>query len=95
MPKVLDRRFDCAPPWRIYRRNLSPARADSTFCLREAGEHFFVLATNGDGTTRLNHGERFSGALVVARATTKNGAAAYEAFSLALKRRVEQLRQTR
>ena len=22
------------------------------------GEHFFVLTTNGDGTTRLNHGER-------------------------------------
>src|SRR5262249_4977516 len=38
------------------------------------GEHFFVLTTNGDGTTRLNHGERFSGALVaLARGSTKNG----------------------
>jgi hypothetical protein len=23
------------------------------------GEHFFILTTNDDGTTRLNHGERF------------------------------------
>jgi hypothetical protein len=60
------------------------------------GEHFFVLTANGDGTTRLNHGERFSGALVaLARGSTKNGAAGYEAFSLALKQRVEQLRQAR
>src|SRR5262245_50941189 len=29
-----------------------------------AGEHFFVLTTNDDGTTRLNHGERYSGVLV-------------------------------
>ena len=29
-----------------------------------AGEHFFVLTTNDDGTTRLNHGERDSGALI-------------------------------
>ena len=29
-----------------------------------AGEHFFVLTTNADGTTRLNHGERYSGALI-------------------------------
>ena len=58
------------------------------------GEHFFVLTTNGDGTTRLNHGERFSGALVaVAKGGTKNGNGGYEAFSLALKRRVEQLAQ--
>jgi len=57
------------------------------------GEHYFVLTTNGDGTTRLNHGERFSGALLaLARGSTKNGAGGYEAFSLALKQRVEQLR---
>ena len=57
-----------------------------------AGEHFFVLTTNDDGTTRLNHGERFSGALV---ALTKHDSgkdgANYEAFSQALKRRVEHL----
>ena len=60
------------------------------------GEHFFVLTTNGDGTTRLNHGERFSGALIaLARSSAKKGAGGggYEAFSLALKQRVEQLRQ--
>ena len=28
------------------------------------GEHFFVLTANDDGTTRLRHGERFSGVLV-------------------------------
>jgi hypothetical protein len=28
------------------------------------GEHYFVLAPNADGTTRLDHGETFSGALV-------------------------------
>jgi hypothetical protein len=60
------------------------------------GEHFFALSTNGDGTTRLNHGERFSGALVaLAKGSTRNGAAGYEAFSLALKQRVELLRQAR
>jgi hypothetical protein len=57
------------------------------------GEHFFLLSTNTDGTTRLNHGERFSGALV---ALAKNndsakGNANYERFSLALKQRVESL----
>jgi hypothetical protein len=29
-------------------------------------EHFFILTTNHDGTTRLNHGGRYSGALVAA-----------------------------
>lgn len=60
------------------------------------GEHFFILTTNDDGTTRLNHGERFSGALVaLARGSSGNGGAAYEAFSQALKQRVEQLGQKR
>jgi hypothetical protein len=58
-----------------------------------AGEHFFVLTTNDDGTTRLHHGERFSGLLVaLARGGSRNGAAGYEAFSQALKQRVEGVR---
>jgi hypothetical protein len=60
------------------------------------GEHFFVLTTNDDGTTRLNHGERFSGALVaLARGSSAKGGAAYEAFSQALKQRVEELDRAR
>jgi hypothetical protein len=59
------------------------------------GEHFFVLTTNDDGTTRLHHGERFSGVLVaLAKGSSRDGGGAYEAFSQALKQRVEQLRQT-
>jgi hypothetical protein len=58
------------------------------------GEHYFVLSTNDDGTTRLNHGERFSGALVAfAKGSAGKGDAGYEAFSLALKQRVEELSQ--
>jgi hypothetical protein len=60
------------------------------------GEHFFILTTNEDGTTRLNHGERFSGALVaLARGGSANSGAAYEAFSQALKQRVEHLDRAR
>jgi hypothetical protein len=60
------------------------------------GEHFFVLTTNGDGTTRLNHGERFSGLLVaLAKGNAEKGKSGYEAFSLALKKRVEQLAHAR
>ena len=56
-----------------------------------AGEHFFVLTANDDGTTRLEHGERYSGVLVaLARGRSAKGGAAYEAFNQALKRRVEQ-----
>jgi hypothetical protein len=57
-----------------------------------AGEHFFALTSNEDGTTRLNHGERYSGALIaLAKGSSANSGAAYEAFSQALKQRVEQL----
>ena len=60
-----------------------------------AGEHFFVLTSNEDGTTRINHGERYSGALI---ALTKHDAgsndANYKAFSAALKQRVEHLHGT-
>jgi hypothetical protein len=60
-----------------------------------AGEHFFVLTANDDGTTRLNHGERYSGALTAfATGNSRSNDAAYEAFSQALKHRVEQLHTT-
>ena len=56
------------------------------------GEHFFILTTNDHGTTRLNHGERFSGALVaLAKGSSGDSGAAYEAFSQGLKQRVEHL----
>ena len=60
-----------------------------------AGEHFFVLTPNEDGTTRLNHGGRYSGALIaLAKHDSGSHDTAYEAFSQALKRRVEQLNGT-
>lgn len=60
-----------------------------------AGEHFFVLTTNDDGTTRLNHGERYSGALIaLAKHDSRSNDVAYEAFSQALKHRVEHLHGT-
>src|SRR5260221_325941 len=47
------------------------------------GEHFFVLTANDDGTTRLNHGERFSGALVALAkgSNPEKSSANYEGFS--------------
>lgn len=60
-----------------------------------AGEHFFVLTTNDDGTTRLNHGERYSGALIaLAKRDARSNDASYEAFSQALRHRVEHLHET-
>lgn len=54
------------------------------------GEHSFVLTGNADGTTRLTHGERFSGILVaVLKGTVKNSHAGFGAFNTALKQRVE------
>jgi hypothetical protein len=45
------------------------------------GEHYFISSTNDDGTTRLNRGERFSGALVaLAKGSAGKGDAGYEAF---------------
>jgi hypothetical protein len=58
-----------------------------------AGEHYFVLEPVGPRTTRLTHGERFSGLLapLVMRgrvlASTKQG---FAAMNDALKRRAEQ-----
>jgi hypothetical protein len=60
-----------------------------------AGEHYFVLTTNNDGTTRLDHGERYSGALIaLAKHDSGNNDASYKAFSQALKQRVEHLHVT-
>lgn len=54
------------------------------------GEHYFVLTPNGDGSTRLTHGERFSGALVaLMRGATKNAGSGFDAFNHALRDRVE------
>lgn len=54
------------------------------------GEHSFVLTAKPDGTTRLTHGERFTGILVaIFKGATANSHAGFEAFNEALKRRVE------
>jgi hypothetical protein len=64
------------------------------------GEHFFILTTNADGTTRLTHGETFSGLLVVLmkhsleKGGREDGEAAADAFNRALKHRVETTRDT-
>ena len=54
------------------------------------GEHSFVLTRRPDGTTRLTHGESFSGILVaLLKGTVRNSHAGFEAFNAALKQRVE------
>jgi hypothetical protein len=54
------------------------------------GVHSFVLTANPDGTTRLTHGERFTGILVALfKGATANSHAGFEAFNEALRRRVE------
>jgi len=54
------------------------------------GEHSFVLTRNPDGTTRLTHGERFSGILVAPfTSMVQNNHTGFEAFNTALKQRVE------
>ena len=60
------------------------------------GEHFFVLAPNADGTTRLDHGENFSGALVALVKLFDHGSLekshnGYDDFNQALKQRAETL----
>lgn len=60
------------------------------------GEHSFVLTPNADGTTRLAHGERFSGILVALfKSTLKDSHAGFETFNTALKQRVETVRLPR
>jgi hypothetical protein len=61
------------------------------------GEHFFVLTPNADGTTRLTHGETFSGALValvklVDKGGIENSHNEYEDFNQLFKQRVETVR---
>lgn len=54
------------------------------------GVHSFVLTANPDGSTRLTHGERFTGILVALfKGATTNGQAGFDAFNEALRRRVE------
>ena len=54
------------------------------------GEHSFVLSANADGTTRLTHGESFSGVLVaLLKRTIDNTQDGFTAFNHALKLRVE------
>jgi len=54
------------------------------------GVHSFVLTANSDGTTRLTHGERFTGILVALfKGATANRHAGFEAFNEALRRRIE------
>jgi hypothetical protein len=59
------------------------------------GEHFFILDRNADGTTRMTHGERYSGALVALMKPFLNrqrNQAGYEEFNYVLKQRVESVR---
>lgn len=54
------------------------------------GEHSFVLTPHADGSTRLAHGEHFSGILVsLLGGTVKKAEAGFDAFNQALKERVE------
>jgi hypothetical protein len=59
------------------------------------GEHYFILTPNEDGTTHLDHGERFSGVLVaLAKGRAgKNYSSGYDAFIQALKQRVESVHE--
>lgn len=54
------------------------------------GEHFFTLAPDGNGGTRLTQGETFSGALVALMRGSVSGAeAGFAAFNRALAQRVQ------
>lgn len=56
------------------------------------GEHFFKLSDNGDGTTNLEHGEKFSGFLIpiFKGKMLEQTKAGFEEMNRALKARVEQ-----
>ena len=54
------------------------------------GEHFFVLNRDGDGGTRMTHGETFSGILVrLMGDATKSADDGFDAFNRAIKYRAE------
>ena len=54
------------------------------------GEHFWVLTANADASTRVTHGEEFSGIFVAAtKGTFRNTDAGFAAFNDALKKRIE------
>ena len=54
------------------------------------GEHFFALDRGANGGTRMTHGEKFSGILVsLMGGATRDAGDGFDAFNLALKRRVE------
>jgi hypothetical protein len=56
------------------------------------GEHFFLLADDGSGGTRLTQGETFSGILVALMHSSVGGAeTGFEAFNRALTERVAAL----
>ncbi|MEI5583551.1 MULTISPECIES: SRPBCC domain-containing protein [unclassified Agromyces] len=56
------------------------------------GEHFFLLDRDGDGGTRMTHGEKFSGILVsLMGGATKNADDGFDAFNRALKDRAERV----
>lgn len=61
------------------------------------GEHYFILTPNEDGTTHLDHGERFSGILVALakESAGANNNSGYDAFSQAFKQRAESARESR
>lgn len=58
------------------------------------GEHYFLLTDNGDGTTKLEHGENFSGLLVPAfrRKLETETKAGFEDMNKALLQRLQGLR---
>ncbi|WP_037495898.1 SRPBCC domain-containing protein [Sphingobacterium deserti] len=60
------------------------------------GEHYFILKPNADGTTQFIQGENFNGILVpflkkMILGPTREG---FEAFNIALKKRVEDRKNT-
>ena len=56
------------------------------------GEHFFLLDRDGDGGTRMTHGEKFSGILVsLMGGATKNADDGFDAFNRALMDRAERV----
>lgn len=58
------------------------------------GAHFFILTPNDDGSTRLTHGEKWSGVLITLMKPFVNKEehkVGYESFNVAFKTRVERI----